>query len=259
MPFYLVLFRKTFYQQFQYRMASLINNFGSLVFATMYLAIWQGTLGDHRQVAGLDSLDMARYIAFAQSLLFLTTFLPRGFGISDAVRTGAIAMDLLRPSNFFVYHLAQCFGYQIYNLLFRSLPVFLIFWWAFGLPPFHWATLPLLLFSVLIAMYLGFLLQYFVGIAAFWTNSIRWAFIVQYTLIMTFSGNFVPIPAMPGWMATFGAYSPFAGLHYYPIMTYLGHPSSEGVWVPLLWCGLLTAAALWLTKRARAKMEVQGG
>jgi ABC-2 type transport system permease protein len=257
--FYTILFRKSYLQNFQYRIAALINNLGSLIFGFMYIAIWQGTLGADREVIGFGREEMGWYIAFTQTLIFLTTFLPRGFFMDEGIRTGAISLQLMRPTSFFGYYLAQGLGYQAYCICFRCIPIYLVFAFTVGVPPFSWQTVPLVLFSLLTCCYLGFLMNYFVGIAAFWTHSIRWAFIVQYTLTVTFSGFLVPVPIMPGLLADISAYSPFAGLHFYPTMNYLGHPSAEGFWVPLLWSFILTLLALWITRRARRRMEIQGG
>jgi hypothetical protein len=50
--FYVLLFRKTFWRYMQYRVNSLINNFGSAIFGFLYIAIWQGTLGPGQEVVG---------------------------------------------------------------------------------------------------------------------------------------------------------------------------------------------------------------
>lgn len=260
MPFYLTLMRKSYLNNLQYRAAHMINNLGSMIFGLMFIAIWQGTLGDDRQVIGFGAQEMGQYIAFVQCLIFLNTFLPRGFGMDEGVRTGAISLQLMRPVSFFGYYLAHCLGYQGYNFLFRSIPLFLIFSLMVGVSDgLTWAIAPLLVLSLAMSFYLGFLFNYFVGMAAFWTYDIRWAFIVSFTLIQTLSGFFVPLPIMPGFIGEAAMYLPWAGLNYYPVMIYLGQPSWLGVWVPLVWCVLLTLAALWLTGRARRKMEVQGG
>ncbi|KEO84893.1 ABC transporter permease [Tumebacillus flagellatus] len=259
MHFYLTLFRKTYVRNFQYRIAALINNFGSLIFGFMYIAIWQGTLGSSRRVIGFGSDEMGWYMAFVQGVFFLTMGLPRGFRIDEAVRSGEISLQLMRPVSFLGYYAAQCFGFQVYNIIFRSLPVYIILSLFVGFPAVHAANLPLVLFSVLFSMVLAFLMTYFVGITAFWTNSIRWSFIVQYTLIMTFSGFLVPLPILPGWLSTISLYSPYAGMHYFPAMFMLGRVSWEGILLPLFWCVALTWLAVWLTRLARRKVEVQGG
>jgi ABC-2 type transport system permease protein len=258
--FYTVLFRKTYLQNFQYRIAALINNFGSLIFGFMYIAIWQGTLGPDRNVIGFGSQEMGWYMALVQGLLFITTFLPRGFQMDEGVRTGAISLQMMRPVSFYGYHLVQCLGFQAYNLLFRSIPVYIIMSLFVGFPAtFEAAHLPLFVLALLFSAYLGFLMNYFVGITAFWTNSIRWAFLVQFMLITTFSGFLVPLPILPGWLAQISEYSPYAGMNYYPAMILLDRPSLEGILVPLVWCVILTFTALAVTRAARRKLEVQGG
>jgi ABC-2 type transport system permease protein len=258
--FYLVLFRKTYLRNFQYRMAAMVNNLGSLVFGFMYIAIWQGTLGPDRAVLGFGRDEMGWYMAFVQGIFFISFMaLPRGFQIEQGVRTGSISLQMIRPINFYGYYLAHGYGYHAYNFLFRSIPVYIILSLFVGFPSFHFAHLPLLMLSLLCSSYLGFLSNYFVGIAAFWTNSTRWAFIVMFTAITTFSGFLVPLPIMPGFLATLSLYLPFAGMNYYPAMVLLGRPTLLGALLPLFWCAVLTFAALAATRAARRKLEVQGG
>lgn len=258
MAFYRVLFRKTYGRYMQYRMSGLLNNLGSLIFGFMYIAIWQGTLGPGQEVVGFGREEMGQYIGFTQTMFMITMILPRGFGIEQGVRTGAVSMELMRPISFFGFHLAQAFAIQAYSFLIRSTMMWVCFAWAVGVPDFEWWTAVLLPLSMLIAAYTAFLMNYFVGMAAFWTGNTRWAFIVWYTLVTTFSGFFVPLPILPGAEA-WGVYNPFAGMHYYPAMVYLGQPSVTGFVVPLFWAAVLTGVALWVTARARRKMEVQGG
>lgn len=259
MQFYSVLFNKSFILHFQYRLSHMLNNAGSLIFGFIYIAIWQGTLGSNREVIGFSGQEMGYYIAFTQALLWLTTFLPRGLGIQDGMRTGAVSMELMRPYNFFSYHLFQSLGTQVYNLLFRSIPIFVVFIFLVGasIPPLH--TAPLLLLSILLSAYIGFLFQYLVGLASFWSIDNRWAFMINFTLVMTLSGNFVPLPLLPAPLATISEYLPYASLHYYPTLIYLGRVSILYLLIPLIWAFSLTLIALWLTSLARKKMEIQGG
>lgn len=259
MHFYLVLFQKTYARNFQYRLAALINNFGSLIFGFMYIAIWQGTLGPDRNVIGFQRVEMGWYMAFVQGIFFLTMTLPRGFLLDEGVRTGSISLQMLRPINFFGYYVAESLGVQVFNFFFRSIPIYIILSLFVGFPPFKVTHTPLLLLSLLFCMYLGFLMNYFVGITAFWTNSIRWAFLVQFTLITTFSGFLVPLPILPGFLSFLSLYSPYAGMNYYPAMILLGRASTTALLVPLVWCVVLTVVALAVTSAARCKLEVQGG
>lgn len=259
MHFYSVLFNKSFMIHFQYRLSHMLNNAGSLIFGFIYIAIWQGTLGSQREVIGFSGQEMGYYIAFTQGLLWITTFLPRGLGIQEGMRTGAVSIELMRPMNFFSFHLFQALGNQSYNLLFRSVPIFIVFIFLVGarMPSIH--IIPLLLLSILLSAYIGFLFHYFVGLAAFWSTDNRWAFMINFTFVMTLSGNFVPLPLLPEPLATISQYLPFAALHYYPTLTYLGRMTVLNWFIPIIWAIALTILALLLTKVSRRKMEIQGG
>jgi ABC-2 type transport system permease protein len=257
--FYPVLLGKSFLRQFQYRLAHMLNNAGSIVFGFIYIAIWQGTLGTDQKVIGLSAEEMGYYLTFNQAMLFMTTFLIRGLAIQDGMRTGAVSLELMRPVSFFGLHLFQCLGFQLYNFLFRSIPIFFAMTLVVGLHIPLLENTPWLVLSMIVGIYNGFLLQYLVGMASFWTTDNRWAFMLNFTLIMTFSGNFVPLPLLPEPFATLSLYLPFAALQYYPTLVYLGDTSPSNLYLPTLWVIVLTLFALWLTRKARKKMEVQGG
>lgn len=257
--FYPTLFQKSFQRNLQYRLAHLMNNAGSVIFGFIYIAIWQGTLGQHRGVAGYTEESMTYYLAFNQGLLWWSTFLPPGLGIQDGVRSGAVSLLLMRPTNFFLYHLVEGFGNQVYNLFFRSFPILLVYWITFGLYAPQWDTWPLLILSILLSGYIGLLLTYLVGILSFWTTDNRWAHMLNFTLTMTFAGNFVPIDLFPETMARLSAWLPYAALNYYPSQIYLERMQWEALFRPFLWSFVLTMVLALLTAIARRKMEVQGG
>jgi ABC-2 type transport system permease protein len=259
MHFYKVLLQKSFLRQLQYRLAHMLNNAGSIIFGFIYIAIWQATLGEQRTVMGFGPQEMGYYLAFTQGMLFISTFLIRGLGIQDGIRTGAVSLELMRPMNFFTYHLFQSLGFQMYNFLFRSIPIFSVYVFVIGVYVPAWESGILLTISILLSVYIGFLLQYFVGIASFWTTDNRWAFMFNFTLTMTFSGNFVPLPLLPAPFSTISEFLPYASLHYYPALVYLERATLWCFVAPVFWAVVLTVAALVITRMARRKMEIQGG
>lgn len=131
-----------------------------------------------------SSSVMIGYIAFNQSILFLSTFLTAGLGVQEGVRSGAISLDLIRPVNFFLYTISQEAGRIAYNFFYRSLPIGLIFALTVGFSyPHHFVTYLWTFFSIALAAYIGLSLYYMVGISSVWTTEVRWAHFLNITLI----------------------------------------------------------------------------
>ena len=108
--------------------------------------------------------------------------------IRDAVRSGNIATELMRPVDFFTYRAATEYGWMIYGLLFRGVPVGLMLsslGFYFPRQPVTWMwTLLALLFGA----YITITNMYLVGLTAFWTTEIRTAYWVMSSLSLGLGG-----------------------------------------------------------------------
>lgn len=207
-----------------------------------------------------SSSVMIGYIAFNQSILFLSTFLTAGLGVQEGVRSGAISLDLIRPVNFFLYTISQEAGRIAYNFFYRSLPIGLIFALTVGFSyPHHFVTYLWTFFSIALAAYIGLSLYYMVGISSVWTTEVRWAHFLNITLISGLGGTLIPIDMLPEPLASFALLLPFAGAVYYPSMIYLEQLSPAKIGFQAGWAVILTLISLALTAKARRRLEIQGG
>lgn len=254
-----LLAQKAFRRNLQYRASHVVTNVASLVFGFIYVAVWQaatarGGTGDY------SPAQLAWYVAFNQAMLWITIFRQNGLGIPEAVHTGAVALDMMRPLDYHGMMVAREAGNVWYSFWFRTVPLFVAFTLAIGAHvPQRPETYPLLAASIVLAAYVGLCLHYIVGIAAFWTIQSRWAHQFLHTAHFGLSGFMVPVELLPGILAPIAAASPFAPLQYYPARIYLELSGSEALRMPVFWAVLLTLACRVLTRLARRKLEIQGG
>ena len=259
MHVYPLLAQKSFRRNLQYRASHVITNAASAIFGFIYIAVWQaatsqGGAGDYAP------LDFARYVAFNQALLWITIFRENGLGIPEAVRTGAVSLDMARPIDYHVMLLTRETGNLWYSFWFRTVPLAAVFALALGVHvPTRPATYGLLLAGVVLAAYNGLCLHYIAGIAAFWTVQSRWAIQLLHTAHFGLSGFMVPIDLLPGVLAPVAALLPFGSLQYYPARIYLELSGAEALVIPAAWAVLLTVICRLLTRAARRKLEIQGG
>ena len=97
---YFTLASKAYARNLQYRGAHMVHNIASAMFGYMYACIWIGIGKDHT-LGDYGTQGMISYIAFTQSSLWISGFISNGLGIPQAVRTGLISLDLLRPVHLF--------------------------------------------------------------------------------------------------------------------------------------------------------------
>lgn len=257
---YLLSASKTFRRHLQYRAAHIANNLASAVFGFIYIAIWQAAAGGAPAVGDYDARTLAHWLAFNQVMLWVAVFLPHGLGIPEAVQTGAIGLEMLRPLDYHLFVISRELGTVGYNVCYRCLPLALVFGLATGVyVPQRLATYPLLLCAAALSAYIGLCQQYLIGLSAFWTLQTRWAFLLVNTLQMSLSGFLVPIDLLPAPFDGLARLLPFAPLLHDPARIYLELSGAEALAWPLFWAASLTAVCRVMTAKARRKLEVQGG
>jgi len=257
---YLLSAKKVFRRNVQYRAAHMVNNVASAIFGFIYVAIWQGAAGSSAGVGEYDAATLARWVAFNQVMLWIAVFLPHGLGIPEAVRTGAISLEMLRPLDFHLFVISRELGTIWYNLWYRCLPLALVFGLVIGVHvPQRLSTYPLLLCAVVLSVYIGLCHHYLIGLSAFWTIQSRWAFQLLNALHVALSGFMVPIDLLPAPFDWIARVLPFAPIHHDPARIYLELSGAEALAWPLVWAGVLTLVCRGLTMKARRRLEVQGG
>ncbi|NGQ93882.1 ABC transporter permease [Brevibacillus sp. SYP-B805] len=257
---YWEIIRKSYRQNLQYRLSHLISNGASAIFGLIYIAIWFGVMSGKEGTSPYAMREMGHYLTFTQCTLWITTFLTPGLGISNSVRTGAVSFDLMRPVNYFLYVISHEIGRIAYNLLHRSVPIGITLSLLVGLAlPANPATFVWTLLSLALAVYLGLLLFYLVGISSFWTTEIRWAHQTIVAMMLGLGGQMIPVNLLPDMLGKIAAALPFACILYDPAAIYMEKIPPTAIGLQAGWALVLTAAALTVTRLARQKVEIQGG
>lgn len=256
---YWVLACKGFRQNLQYSASHLINTVASAVFGVIYIHLWR-SVTPPSGFADYTPAAITQYIALNQATMWFTQFGIRVHTrIRDAVRSGNVATELLRPVSFFAYRVSFEYGSMAYGLLFRGVPVAaMLAHFGFYVPrnPVTWAWTAI---SLALGAYIAIVELYLVGVASFWTTEIRAASWVVATLNLTMGGGSMPLEVLPRPAYLVARWSPFACLTYNPARIYLELSGPSLVLPAVAWSCILSLAAHWATRAARSHLEVQGG
>lgn len=256
---YWVLAAKGFVQNLQYSASHLINAVASAIFGVVYVHLWKsvtppGGFGEYTPAV------MVHYVVLNQTTMWFTQFGIRiHIRIRDAVRSGNIATELMRPVDFFTYRVATEYGSMVYGLIFRGIPVGLVLsCFGFYVPrnPMAWGWAFL---ALAFGAYIAVVNLYLVGLTSFWTTEIRTASWIVTTLNLMFGGASMPLEVFPTTLYKIARWSPFACLTYNPARIFLELSGPELIIPGVAWAAILTLAAKALTSAARRKLEVQGG
>lgn len=256
---YWVLASKGFVQNLQYTASHLLNTIASAVFGVIYICLWK-SVTPSSGFGGYAPMTMVHYVTLNQVTMWFTQFGIRVHAkIRDAVRSGNIASELMRPLDFFSYRVATEYGSMVYGLLFRGLPVGLMLSMLGFYFPKHPATWAWTAVSLVLGAYIAITNLYLVGLTSFWTTEIRTAYWIESTLSLGLGGASMPLEVLPEPVFRLARWSPFACLTYNPARIYLEMSGPELILPAAFWALALTAIAQGLTILARRKLEVQGG
>jgi ABC-2 type transport system permease protein len=255
--------RRGFRRYATYRGATLAGIFTNTIFGFIKAYVLIALFAARPLIGGYDVADALTYSFLTQGLL-ATVAIWGWFEIEDRIRTGDIAIDLLRPYSLLGYWLANDQGRAAYQALARGIPPFLIAGLVFDLRlPEHPGTWLLFLVSVGLAITVSFSIRAMVNMFAMWFLDSRGLAVVVSTASVFLSGLALPLAVFPPWLRGFTRLTPFAATFDAPGQIFLEQLSAAGIAATLAlqigWGGLLLAAAGRVLNRGTRRLVIQGG
>jgi ABC-2 type transport system permease protein len=249
-----------------YRQATIAGTFTNIVFGFLrcyvLLAVAAGAVGG--RPGGYDPAQLATFVWVGQGLLSVTGI----WGwtdLSDRIRTGDVASDLLRPVPPVTAYLAADLGRAGHAMLTRLLPPVVVGAIFFPLAvPQRWQTVPLFLVSVVLAVLGCFGCRFLVNATAYWLHDARGPLVLWTLGSGVLCGLYFPLRLLPEWLAvTLWVATPFPGLLQTPLDVLVERdpplPQAGLVAVQAIWAVGLLALARHVQRRAERKLVVQGG
>lgn len=183
--------------------------------------------------------------------------------INDRVRDGQISMDLIRPVSFQAYIFCHMLGRNLFNLLFQLMPILLISWIFIGI---EFPSLPhffIFLVSLFNALIIVFLINYCLGLLAFWYMSMWQVNQLLGRFVELFSGRWIPLWFFPAFLLTVSNFLPFSLMYFTPITIYLEKVALADAMILIIrqsgWIVVLFLVSRLMWQAAIRKLVFQGG
>ena len=260
---YLSAFRMRGKLELQYRGAVLGGVICQVFFGLILVAVYRAMYAGKPQSIPLSHITS--YVWLQQA--FFRMLLASDPELLDKIRTGAIAYDLCRPLNLYGFYYVRIMAQKMMGSLLRAVPM-LVFavllpeGWGL-LPPaspagFAWSLAGLLLgllcVSALENITMGFTMR---------TLDSRGMQALLNMLMMTLSGNILPLTLFPDrwqWVITL---LPYAQLLDAPIRLYTGQTAPSAapgiLAVQAVWTLLLAGIGILFWRMNQKRLEIQGG
>ncbi len=195
----------------------------------IFLRLWQVTYSQTNAtiLGGFTIAQMLWYLVVTESIMLST---PRvSYYVDQAVRTGAIAVYLLRPMSYPMHELFACLGERFIrfglNLAVGSVIALICIW------PIPLSAQGLLLFLLAIpfAFVLDFIGYFLVGLCAFWMEDTTGLVFLYSRITMVLGGMLIPIELFPeSWQSVLRVL-PFSSIVYGPARMFVRPDFAEFV------------------------------
>ncbi|MCO5227722.1 MAG: ABC-2 family transporter protein [Thermomicrobiales bacterium] len=262
MTSYHTYFRKSFKKNAAYRTTVWLQIVSSLIQVGIQVAVWTALIGNGA-VDGIGRDQMITYVILnAAMYAFRLTGLYND--VDARLRSGDIAIDILRPVHYPLLVLAESLGRAAYHFVFMVVPIVIVSAAVFGFSaPASISAGIGFIFALLLAMLISYAIGYLIALLSFWfltTFHFSWAIGGLTTL---FSGAFLPLWFFPEPWATVAKMLPFQFLGFVPAATWMGQLTGTDLVVTfavgILWCVTLLMCTRLLWNRATSQLVVQGG
>lgn len=226
----------------------------------IFSQLWRQALPDGSDMAGFTAGQMVWYLMVTESLTLSRPAIEGA--ITEDVKSGNIAYQLIRPYGYVGYYLSLAMGEFLLRWPVNLLTGAMLAMWFVG-TPFQLGVYILLgLLSALGGAVLGFLLTIGLALTAFWVEENRPFFWIYSKLVFTLGGLFVPVEVYPAWLRTVAARLPFEYMVSGPARLFVQFEWAfwrRIVWGQAMWLVVLLGV-VWLLYRAGVKrVHVHGG
>jgi ABC-2 type transport system permease protein len=260
---YVALLLAQIQHEITYPLGILIDLFTSLLSVAAVYSLWRTVFATQPQLAGFDWPQMQTYVILSNALFALlgaTTMRQ----MMNAIRTGAVVAEVVRPYSYIVGQCAQAIGRVLTQGTIGGLTIVLLgFAWIGMATPGSPAGVCLFLVSLGLSLLTSLLLNCLFALLCFWTKDSEGLIWAYGALMFIFSGGMAPIALLPAWLQLVAYALPFQSLIAAPLSIYRGSLSgselSAALGLQIAWVGLLMATVRQLWRHALHVAELPGG
>jgi ABC-2 type transport system permease protein len=264
---YRALFRIRFVNALQYRAVALAGLATQLAWGFMEIIAFAAFYRANPAAFPMEFSQTVSYIWLQEAFLALFVGLLEGNEIADAIESGGISYELVRPMDLYGRWFCQTAANRLAQAALRCAPVLLV---AFLVPTPYRMSLPpdiisfaAFLLSAALAVAVVTAFSMLIYVSTFYTLSFRGTRLVFGNLSIFLSGAIVPLPFFPAPVRAIVELLPFAAMQNMPFRIYSGNIAGaeavKGLLLQVFWIAALIPAGRYALRGALRKVIAQGG
>lgn len=260
---YLELIRIRFLMMLAYR----VNYYSGIIIYSLnigvYYFLWNAVYGGASSLNGMTVVQMSTYIAISwMARAFYFNNLDNE--IAGEIRDGTVAIQLIRPYQYLLVKAAQGFGEGLFRFLLFSVPGMIIVSFIF---PIELPSIGIVWLKFALSLFLGFLvnvqINLLIGVTTFFLLNNQGLLHAKRVLVDLLSGVVIPISFYPEWAQTVLSLLPFQAISYLPsivlVKGLVGEAFVKTITTQSIWCFVLCLPIMFIWRKAKKTMIVQGG
>ena len=251
----------------QSALAYRFNVISTILIQCLYMfamaCFWKAAYGGTGAVSGVGEEDMITYTIIS---VIMGNLLTMGVErrIESSVRTGSVALDMLKPVSIYGIYLAEDLGDMMVAFFQIAVPLLILGTVMFGFPaPASAGHLILFLVSFSIGYLINWMLAALLGMCAFKVISMGPVRNVKGFIMKLLSGSVIPLWFFPEGLRAVLEVLPFVNIYQLPLGIYIGRYTYEEmlqrIVIQLFWCVALWLIFITVQKKAAASVLIQGG
>ena len=264
---YFSFFRIRFTSGLQYRAAAWAGICTQLFWGLMEILMFRAFYRYAPERLPMSMQTLSNYVWVQQATLSIWNVTGWDYELFQSIQSGAVAYELIRPSNLYAMWSTRSFGSRLSRAALRFLPVLLVG----SLLPAPYGlrlTVPLsvlaiFLLSLLLTLWLCVAIELVCYGAAFFLTDYRSITTFLVALTEAFSGDLLPLPFFPPILRRIAEKSPFGSLQNVPLRIFGGDIAGMAcicaVGLQLFWCLCITGLGCCLLRRGLRKAVIAGG
>lgn len=261
---YTAFTRKAFLRSAAYRFEVWSELFSNLFYLLMWGSIWYALYAGREEASGIAFTTTLTYIVVSQFLSGVNGAGTPIWEIYSKVRTGDIALEMMRPFDLPMRYLFADFGSVAFYIVTGLLPIYVLLFIFFDLAiPTSWEIWA----AFLLSAFLGFLIRYAIelsfGLLSFWLVETGGISDIFYFMMSLLSGSVVPLWFFPTWLVHIAEFLPFQTIYFIPNAIFVGEIAGSelvrAIGTQLFWLVVSFAILRFVWWRATRRVVVQGG
>ncbi|RJX37532.1 hypothetical protein D3P09_21355 [Paenibacillus pinisoli] len=266
MKLYLRMLGNSYQQNIAYKANVLMNLMGQILGLFIQISVWValygGSQGVNSNIGFVSIQEMIYYVILSTgiSMIIGNQVIEQ---MDGKIKSGIIAMDLIKPMNFFVNILCETLGNNFFRITFQLTPLILIGFFIFDMTIPSFTNMMLFIISLINSFILNFIISFILGIIGFWYLSV-WHFSrLLEDVVRLFGGIWIPLWFFPKSLVVVSSFLPFQYIYYVPINIYLEklslNKSFEMLTSQYIWILLLSGLTYVLWRKGINSLVIQGG